>query len=230
MSDYDEAGQPLFAVEMPAYEHGEVKGKLLTSEDYERVTDKTLMLIRVMQDIGYLAGGMARYLSFPDMVKAEDYDFFLYSEVHWEEAQRLMDHLGYGVTEKNANGSLKFRTSDDWSLPVQLVYPFSDEGGKAGQPHKVIESFGLSCEQFALEVDGENLKAIYFTPALSAATSKVVIPTNQIDPLQTLYRAHKYAMKGFRMSQLDMVNQLNIYHSLSDEERTEINERTASGY
>ncbi|KKN71190.1 hypothetical protein LCGC14_0423530 [marine sediment metagenome] len=201
-------------------------------DGYNRMSDHTLLLIRMLKDVAFLAGGMARYIIFPDMVKAEDYDFFLFDEADWEKAQALVLHQGYEVTEENPNGSLKYMTTDTWAPPVQLVYPFKAEGGTSGTPTDVISIFGLTCEQFALVAleNSPDLRAYYYEHAKNSAEQKLIVPTNEIDPVLTMGRAIKYARKGFSMRRADILGQFNQWTCLTDEERGAIHERTVGNY
>ncbi len=201
-------------------------------DGYNRIADRTLLLLRMLKDVAFLAGGMARYIAFPDMPLAEDYDFFLYDEQDWEKAQALVEHLGYGLTETNPNGSLKYMSTDVWSRPVQLVYPFKDTGGTSGLPEEVISIFGLTCEQFALVAleNSPDLRAYYYEWSKVAAEQKLIVPTNEIDPVHTLRRAFKYAKKGFTMRDGAIMGQLDQWVSLTEGQRGAIHERITGNY
>lgn len=174
-------------------------------------------VIVAFEDIGYVAGGAARYLLVPDAPEPADIDVFLYQQTM--NVQPLID-LGYELAG-NPNSRAPFFTSPggDKELRVQVIRPDPNSTRRAfGTPLEVLKSFTFHTEQAAIWYEADGAVGL-ISVAGRAATEDRVLTNNRIsNPVLSLFRLNKYGRKGYSVSMMSLQEITDALRKLTPDE------------
>lgn len=179
-------------------------------------------LLEVIDELGWVAGGFARWCCSPTPDRDDasriappgDLDvFFADEDAFWEASKRLVD-LGACPTRQ---ASYFLQLSVDAAFPglglpeVQLIHPFVD-GERRWGPTKedVVRQIDISVCRIAL--DGKGKSTATADSNFLEDESRRLIRFSRIDDPPAVFRhAFKYATKGYRVSDGETITLLEAW-------------------
>lgn len=190
--------------------------KLPVLRGWDRIEHLYMPIVEVG---GIFAGGFVRYMVSPsdDPAAAGDVDIFASSPEAFEALQYAVNWKvspAYEVVNENANAITFMPVYDSSLITVQLIKPT----GRAGDPRvgdlaTILDGFDFTVVRAGLLSPIEALA----DPCLpDHETERLLYLHNITNPLNTFFRANKYAAKGYFMPPAEAVRVLRDWEGRSE--------------
>lgn len=175
----------------------------------------------------FIAGGYAGYMA-GWHESQKDIDLFLTKELDYGRVYKLLaDTLTVEMETSRAVTFTRYSNPFDsfFSVPpIQLIKPvITRRYANAGKPETVLHSFDLALCQICFFL---NRLVLYATKAaFDSYEENCTILRNIRDPVYTILRLQKYKERGYSYQRRDIIEVMNSWCSMSDEEKQEVQER-----
>lgn len=200
--------------------------EIITSDQGELVVDdlnpevlapQAVSLLDMIENIGVIAGGYARFIMLGEP-EPSDIDVFAI----YEEGIHLGVFKGYQESYHSPY-SVTLNHYDPTYLPLQVVKPrrVGEVRQTFGQPDELLTGFDFNVTQFAVwKEDGGYYTCQPSDPNSARPGATLALVGNQFDdPVYMAYHASKYAAKGYHVPSSLYVKLFEYFDGLSPEDK-----------
>lgn len=182
-----------------------------------RHSTQILKIIEVFQDIGFVAGGAARYMMVDGAPEPQDIDVFMYHRLNRTDP---LENLNYSFD--GASESIYRFSHSKHLLKVQVVVPSETVPGSRGMsygpPVGVLSTFTFTTEQAALWHGVGGPAGLLSTQGKDDTEHRVLRNNCISNPVLSLFRINKYGQKGYSISMESLLEIVSHLRDVSDDE------------
>lgn len=188
-------------------------------------------ILLAVKDQGFIGGGYARQIVYPDAPTPTDIDLFCTSEAT---NYRILEELGYRRGQKLPHAVNFIPDFTRWpeGKHVQAIDPHQNEYIKmVGLPYDVLASFDFRCNMAAVWYDQhhQQFRALVHRNTYSDNLEKVLIINHCNCPLAMVHRINKYGRKGYRLPISEAAKIFTSFEEMPLEYRSQVRSAVLSG-
>lgn len=201
----------------------------------KRGGDAVVGLMAMLRNDGvkcFIAGGFARWVLSPDdsTPQPNDIDIYFENDDAYCKAKFILSHEGFTVALETDNAlTLTQPNMVEFGIgiAIQLIKPYD---GRKGTVYDVLDKFDLNICQAALVITPQNtLKGYVSDGFLWGETKQKMHILHISNPLATLQRCMKYAGKGYKITNKNLLRVFVKWDEQTKEDRQRVHNLIDSG-
>ena len=172
-------------------------------------------VVEAYVNVGFVAGGAARYLLVPGAPEPQDIDVFLFRPTF--DVDPLIE-LGYD--EDGGVARAPHFSQYLQELKVQVVRPDPDHPKRTsyGTPLEVLSSFTFHTEQAAVWFSAGGYAGLLSVKGRESTESRILTNNLISNPVLSMFRLNKYGLKEYMVSMGMVMEIARVLHRLTPEE------------